>query len=318
MFITRFSVLCFLFFLSIIGLHSQEIGRYLISPSVDNVFDFYLSPSAKVYFANTENLWIFDLNGDSLEHYSRLDLSSDITAIIASEERNEVFLGTKDGSIAQVDINNKNMTHFISHKGDRITSMAFNSEENFLIAGGTRGVVYKHRVADIENFEVLYSCSDQITDIELSSAGNYLSVCDGSGLVSLFDESDLSLISSSRVSDGLLRDLSFVPGTDRFVTVDEKGFFSKWRISQSKYLIKVSESRESFSGLLCVDVISEGTSFCFGGKNHQFYVQTPFGSYKKRLQGPVLKSSFFEKDGYLFFVHCLYGKGIFLTSLAGM
>ncbi|WP_291860302.1 WD40 repeat domain-containing protein [Marinilabilia sp.] len=318
MFVTRLSILFSLFLFSTISLYSQEIKRSLISPPVNNVFDFYLSSSAKVYFGNPENLWIFDLNGDSLQHHSRLDLSSDITAIIASEERNEVFLGTKDGCIAQIDINNKMMTHFICHQGDQITSLAFNSEKNFLIAGGTRGVVYKHRVADIESFEVLYSCSDQVTDIELSSAGDYLSVCDGTGLVSLFDASDLSLISSTRVSDGLLRDLAFVLGTERFVTVDEKGIFSKWRISQSKYLINVSESRESYSGLLCVDVNSEGTSFCFGGKNHQFYVQTPFGSYKNRLQGPVLKSSFFEKDGYLFFVHCLYGKGIVLTSLAGM
>jgi hypothetical protein len=121
-----------LFFIGAIGLFGQDEKSYLISPPVDNIFDFYLSESDKVYFGNSENLWIYDLIQDSLINHYDLNLSSEITAVIACEERNEVFLGTKNGSVGRFDYLNENMTHYVNHPGDRITTLAFDAEHNFL------------------------------------------------------------------------------------------------------------------------------------------------------------------------------------------
>lgn len=120
MLIRKILFLHFLFIIGPVVLLSQNIKSSLITPPVDNIFDFYLSDSDKVYFGNSENLWIYCLIQDSLINHLVLDLPSEITAIIACEERNEIFQGTKDVSIGRFDYLNKNMTHFFSHTDDRI------------------------------------------------------------------------------------------------------------------------------------------------------------------------------------------------------
>lgn len=308
----------FLFLSFSTNFNAQSYDYQEISSQVDDVLDYFHSSSDKLFYANSSNLWIYDLRGDSLYLHANWNLSSEVTAIIACEKREEVFIGTKDGSIARFDFINKNMTHFVTHPEDRITSMAFDTQDENLLAGGINGIVYKHNLLDIVQNDVLTICKGQIAKIEPSFNGKYLAVCDESGFISLFDGSTLYLIASIKISDNYLRDISFVPEKDIVVAVDDKGWVYRWRISESGRISSLGQSRKALTKILCIEVSQQGDSFCYGGINHKLYVETPFGNYSRSFSGPVLKSSFFEREGYIYFVNCLYGQGIVLTSLASM
>mgnify|MGYP006293831623 FL=1 len=253
-----------------ISLFGQNDHPRLISPPLDNIFDFYVSPTHNIYFGNKQNLWIHNIFEDTMVAKINIDLTEEITVIVASEARKEIFLGTKNGSIVVVDFQNNNITHLVNHKNDRITSLTFDAQQNNLLAGGIKGTVYSHRVADINHYETLHTCPGQITNIDLSSENNYLAVSDGSGTLTLFDAENLNLISSSKLSKHSIRDFKFIPDSKRFVAVDEEGRFTDWRIREEKYFVNLRASNESSNWLLAVDIGANGTSFCFGeiGRAH--------------------------------------------------
>jgi WD40 repeat protein len=300
------------------ALLAQNQTPFLISPAGDSFYDFFVSKSNKLYFSDSRKLWVYDIKQKKTLKELAVNLKSPVTSVVADEEQQIVFLGTKSGNIGGFDLANGNMSRFNFHKGNRITSMVIDDKNKSLFVGMAKGEIFQHSTDNLEAFETIAKGKGEVTSLKINQSGEDLAASWSKGELILFNASTGIEICSTRVFDQYLRDLTFVNEQNRVLTVSHEGLLCKWRISNKKNLVLLDQEKVSGSWLLTIDTNDSGLSICYGGVNHSLIFQSPYGKNMIKYKGPVLKAHILEENMYVSFITCIYGMGIYFTNLNDM
>lgn len=300
------------------NLLAQNQTPYLISPSGDSFFDFFVSKSDKLYFSDSNKLWIYDIEQKKTIKELVVNLDSPVTSIVADEEQQIVFLGTKSGNIGGFDLESGHMRRFFFHKENRITSMVIDPDNKFLLVGVKDGDLFRHSIEDLNAYETIVRSQGEVTSLKMNQDKSAVAVSWSEGRIVILNPVTGEQESSTRVKGQYVRDLAFAGDKNRILSVSDEGYLCKWKISKKDHLALLDKEKVSGNWLLTVDVNDSGLSFCYGGTDHSFVFESPYGKNKIKFNGPVLKAHLLESHLYVSFITCIYGKGIYFTDLKDM
>lgn len=315
------SVICFLLLQTcLFCVSSQEVAELRVEDGNSDIYTFSMSKDDKLLYYATGNKFIIYSLWDRVELKSiEIQLASPVTSICVEDVCNNVFLGTKSGKLVCYSIDLGRLLFETDHKSGSINALALTSDNRFLLCGCENGMVYKHSVTDTNVADVLFQHYGAVTSIEISPAKQLIAIASGDGTISLFSDQTFEVYERLFVKNEWVRKVAFNDFKGQLLSLGDGGKLYEWKITDDKKARLNSGQRVSSNWLLSLDIGAEGQIECWGGLDHLLQVRTQFGTYKQKLNGPVLQTNFVEQNSSDIIIACLIlGKGIYMVPVKYM
>jgi WD40 repeat protein len=266
-----------------------------------------------------ETQTMYYVAGDKLIGYNYLinkviqeiDISIDSPVIAIQKKDDVVFLGTKSGEVHSLSLSQKGPIGVIDLKAGSVTALAMTSDGKYLLTGCENGMVYSHYIDDISNYVEFFEHDSSITSIAVSEALNSIAVSSGDGTISLFKEPNMEWKKTLKVGKKWVRQVAFNSAKKRLLCVGDDGRLREWNIAQEDNFRLLNEARVSNNWLYSVTVNHDGEMICWGGLDHVLKARFKFGSFEKKLKGPIVQAAFLDVgSSQTVIACCVLGKGI--------
>lgn len=275
--------------------------------------------SQTLYYPTGDKLIVYNIVSNEVLNSFDILVDSPVISIKIQDYGDYIFLGTKSGKVISVSIITGQSSVVKGINAGSITALAITSDGSLLLCGCENGMIYKHTLNQTNNFEEFYQHNGPITSIKVSEKMQLIAISSGDGNISLFKEPSLEHLNTLSPGKKWVRNVGFNDFRERLLCVGDEGKLYEWNLVDPNNIRLLNHSRVSRNWLLSLDIGDEGKTVCWGGLDHVLQVRTPYATYEKRLNGPLLKTQFIIKNLHEVVVACcILGKGIEMIPLAEM
>ncbi|GAO30047.1 WD40 repeat domain-containing protein [Geofilum rubicundum] len=301
-----------------IVLNAQNNTIIQLSNSDSNIYSFVASSDGQMmYFASETKITL--LNLDLNEVVKTWDIHLDAPVLSIIEHSNTLLLGTKSGQIVTVLKKTGKSSFEKNYMGGSVNALALTSDERYVLVGCENGMVYKQSLEEENDVSAFYQHEKTITSIAVSKEKQMIAISSGDGSISLFREPTYEWVDRIVVGKDWIRKVAISDKKDRLLCVGDDGRLFEWSIAAISEARLLKETRVARNWLLSIDVGPDGEVLCWGGLDHFLKVRTHFGTYEKKLKGPVLKAEFVRTgSSQVFIAVCILGVGIQIVPLKEM
>ncbi len=314
------------FFIALLLMNSVLINGQLqtIYDSSDtdiNILAFITSQALKkVYFADNNHLYIYDLVQKRLENQFNLEHNqSTTTSISITPDGKRIFLGMRDGNICSYNSEDGVLTNTINLNSGAINSMNISCDEYFLIVGCENGSIHKVDLSDFKHPYILHQQDSQITNILLDCKNQLLIASGSNGHIILVDWQTLSLKNDYPYNNEWIRDIDFNETQNIIYCVGDDGCLTTLKVALNGVIKEISKEKISSNWLTSVKSDANEGVLLYGGVDQKIYANVKFGTYHYKMKGPIIKADIYRRpDCKIELIVSVYSKGLIILPLEEM
>jgi WD40 repeat protein len=223
--------------------------------------------------------------------------------------------GGRDSTIQLWNFVSKKLLKSLNYHKGKITSVCLSPDSRFLLSGSTDNKVILYDITTDKVVKEFTEHTGDVTSVTFSSDGQLFASAGEDGLVNIYDTGKMNLVISLSGHTSWVRNLCFSNDGKKLLSVGDDSRAIIWDISDINNKVKMTESKNGISWLLCADFFADSKTFAVGDLRGHVKISGQFMDYKIKLGKPVQKVLFKPNEGDVIKIAiATRGKGVVLID----